>query len=114
MSSQTQKNKVVNFSHALYNKNSQLYMNEHVTGSIRPQHQNVLGTHYKILMEFNSAGLSEQRDLLNSNAKGVVEAYVHAIVRLDTNKEVLNYLLPSLDGILFGKAFFTYRNAFSR
>ena len=41
--------------------------------------------------------------MLATNEKQIIEAHINAITKLDNNKPVLAYALPSLDGILFGK-----------
>jgi hypothetical protein len=97
------KPKILHFSHALYNKASYSELNMHDTGSLQVDHKLILGDeHYQALCSYYKAGIEEQRAQLTKDEKAVVEAHVHAIVKLDNHKAVLAYALPSLDGILFG------------
>ena len=103
MATQT-KPKIVHFSHALYNKASYSELNMHEVGSLQPEHKLVIEEgNYNTLCNYYKAGIDEQRTMLAKDEKAIVEAHVHAIVKLDTSKPVLAYALPSLDGILFGK-----------
>lgn len=104
MSSAGQRNKIISYSHSLYNKHSQQELSLHTKGSISPDHKLSIGEEtYNTLIEFNTAFIDIQRELLSTKARNIVRAHVVAIVKLDTQKEILNYILPSLDGILFGK-----------
>ena len=107
MNSANTRSKVIQYSHSLYNKNSQNELNIQAKVAISPDHKLSIGEEvYNTLSEFNNAFLDDQRELLNNKAKQIVRAHVVAIVKLDTQKEILNYILPSLDGILFGKPHF--------
>lgn len=104
MSSLGQRSKIISYSHSLYNKNSQTELSLHTKGSISPDHKLSIGEEtYNTLTEFNAAFIDQQREMLSRDAKNIVRAHVVAIVKLDAQKEILNYVLPSLDGILFGK-----------
>jgi hypothetical protein len=97
------KQKILHFSHALYNKASYSELNMHDTGSLQADHKLILGDdHFHTLCSYYKAGIEEQRSQLTKDEKSIVEAHVHAIVKLDSHKAVLAYALPSLDGILFG------------
>ena len=104
MSSASQRNKIITYSHALYNKHSQQELSLHTKGSISPDHKLSIGEDtYNTLIEFNSAFIDAQREMLAKNCRDIIRAHIHAIVKLDAQKEILNYLLPNLDGIMFGK-----------
>ena len=103
MSAQT-KPKIAHFSHALYNKASYSELNMHEAGSLVPEHKLVIEeSNYNTLCSFYKGNIEEQRAMLAKDEKAIVNAHINAIVKLDTNKSVLAYALPSLDGILFGK-----------
>ena len=97
------KPKIVHFSHALYNKASYSELNMHETGSLQEAHKLIIEEgNYKTLCAYYTANIDDQRAMLAKDDQAIVEAHVAAIVKLDTNKSVLAYALPSLDGILFG------------
>lgn len=104
MNTTAQKNKIISFSQALYNKHSNQELSLHATGAINPDHKVSIGdAAYQTLVNFNTATIENQRNFLEKDPAVVVKAHVKAIVKLDLHKEPLNYLLPSLDAILFGK-----------
>ena len=91
MSSAGQRNKIISYSHSLYNKHSQTELSLHKSGSISPDHKLSIGEEtYNTLVEFNSAFINEQREMLANNARNIVRAHIVAIVKLDTQKEILN------------------------
>ena len=98
------KPKMIHFSHALYNKASYSELSMHEMGSLLPEYKLVIEEgNYNTLCTYYKANIDEQRTLLAKDEKGIIEAHVQAIVKLDNNKSVLAYALPSLDGILFGR-----------
>ena len=103
MSAGSYKPKIIHFSHALYSKGTQEELNMHETGSITADHKILIGDKdYTTLTNYYQASIDRQRELLAQDEKGIVEAHIQAIIKLDSAKPVLAYALPSLDGILFG------------
>ena len=97
MSAGSFKPKIIHFSHALYSKGTQEELNMHETGSITADHKILIA-----LTNYYQSSIDRQRELLAQDEKGIVEAHIQAIIKLDNSKPVLAYALPSLDGILFG------------
>lgn len=103
MNSSSQRSKLISYSHSLYNKNSQYELSLHTKGGISPDHKLSIGSDvYDTLVEYNGSNIDSQKELLSTDAKRIVRAHIVAIVKLDAHKEILNYMLPSLDSILFG------------
>lgn len=104
MSAQPIKPKIVHFSHALYSKASHEELNMHDSGSISQDHKLLIGDRdYATLTSFYQATIEKQREMLTNDEKSIIEAHIHAIIKLDNHKPALAYALPSLDGIIFGK-----------
>jgi hypothetical protein len=56
MNSVVQRNKIVSYSHSLYNKQSQQELSMNSKGSIAPEHKLSIGEEtFNILVDFNSA-----------------------------------------------------------
>lgn len=94
---------MANFSHALYNKATYTELSMHESRSISNEQKLIVGDDiYNTLTRFYDAPIEEQRKMLDSNPRGVIEAHVVSIIKLDNHPQVIAYALPSLDGILFG------------
>lgn len=96
-------NRIIIFSPALYNRHTVAEIIMYANGAIKEEHQMKIGEKYfTLLRKFNSCDLKDQRIMLKTDLEHIVRAHVSAIVNLDAHKETLNYMLFSLDGIIFG------------
>lgn len=99
---QNQRNRIVAYSYAFYNRMSYNEIAKYDEGGLKDEHRKLIGdTHYSNLKKFCAATIEDQRKQLAEKEQEIVEAHLEALFLLDTNPEVLAYILPSLDGILY-------------
>jgi hypothetical protein len=99
----SQKNKLFNFSHGVYNIDSNtassLSKSNALTDVVdrlfdRPA---VLNT----VKAFHESPLEVQRDLLDRDPKSIISCFIEVALKLEGNPDVLLIILPYLDSFLF-------------
>ncbi len=99
-----EKTKLIGFSFAFYNKSNfkEYLINE--KGGLEESHKRLLGEdNYKCLLEFNQALIDQQRDMLSQKPKELMKTFMEALFTLESDKNLLSYILPYIDAILFDR-----------
>ena len=99
-----EKSKMIAFSFAFSNKSGSKEKMLSENGGIDKSHVKFIGAEtYDIFQKFFAASLDEQRSMVAMDSKKIINAFITAILQLDSENSVLEILLPYLDAILFGK-----------
>lgn len=101
----TQKNKLFNFSHGVYNIDintaSSLNKSNALSEIIERlfDKPSVLHT----VKAFHENSLETQREMLEKDPKGIIQCFIEVTLKMEGNPDVLLVLLPYLDSFLFRK-----------
>jgi hypothetical protein len=97
----TQKTKLLEFSHAIYS-NSQLNdLGSNNAGGLQDLNERVLGaTTAKTIKIFHENSIDAQREMLDKSPKNIIQSFIEAAFVLESEKNVLLYVLPYIDAII--------------
>ena len=100
----TQKTKLLEFSHAIYSNNQLNDLSSNNGGGLQDLNERVLGaTIAKTIKIFHENSIDSQREMLEKNPKNIIHCFLEAAFVLESEKNVLLYILPYIDAIIVCK-----------
>ena len=98
--------KFLNFSPVFYGKEGTIAgvieRTQTALAGVQNHYQNLKSSTKDLIIKFCKASISEQRKILEIEGMNVIETFVEVIEKVGHDKNLMLYLLPTLDGILFG------------
>lgn len=99
----SQKNKLFNFSHGVYNIDTNTANSLNKSNSLADitermfDKPSVLST----VKAFHENSLEMQRELLDKDPKGIITCFIEVALTMEGNSDVLLFILPYLDSFIF-------------
>ena len=100
----TQKTKLLEFSHAIYSNSQLSDLSSSNSGGLQDLNERILGaTVAKTIKIFHENSIDTQRDMLDKNPKNIIQCFIEAAFVLESEKNVLLYILPYIDAFIVCK-----------